>query len=270
MRGCGFIIVLFVLTQAACGVELHPWIPRVLEIETYASSQLQAYQSIKSSNRSRRKPACNLFFAIGAASAYEDFAAEAEAIASDSQYCDFGMDSIQITGRYRWFNDIVADPVSLVSGLTVSQVFKPGLRNLSSFHHGGIECEALLAIGRESSCGQFWVSRWWGLAGVGLADMGYPWIRANINWERNFGDAHQIRLFANTLWGLGPHRLKLYAPFRGYGSIRHQSVDVGVDYRCHYQWGGGTSLEYAYRVFARNCPTGVNTLLVSFWYPFGL
>lgn len=270
VRSVVFLVILLSICSAASSSELAPWFPTELEIDAQAYTQLQAYHDVNSGSSSKRKPACDLFFGLSAGSAYHDFAAELEAIATDTRYQDFGMDSIQLTGRYRRLNDIVADPVSLVLGLTVSQVFKPGLRNLSSFHHGGIECEAHLAVGKERSCEQFWVSRWWGLAGIGIADMGYPWIRANINWERNFCDVHCVRCFANTLWGLGPRRLNVDVPFKGYGAIRHQSVDVGVHYNSSYEWGGTIGIEYAYRVFACNCPAGVNQILVSVDYPFKL
>lgn len=250
--------------------ELLPWYGQMLEIETRAACQMQAYQCVSARHRSIQQPACDLFFDLSAASSYNDIAGEVEVIASDTRYRSFGMDCIKLTARYRWMNDIVGEPISLVSGVSISQVFKTGLRNLSSFHHGGIEGEFHLAAGKEHSFRQFWTSRYWGVVGVGIADMGYPWVRGDMAWEHNYCDVHQVRFFVNSLWGLGHKSLHL-KPFHGYGPVRHQLIDIGLRYSRFLLCNGMTvSLEYAFRPYARNCPKQVSSLYVSVSYPLGL
>lgn len=270
MKALKFLFSSLLFSSALCATDLRPWYGSTLEIEACAAAQLQAYRGIDSDGDSKRRPACDLFFDLSAATSYDNLAAELEVIASDTRYQTFGMDSIKLTGRYRWLNDIVGEPVSLVTGLTISQVFKPGLRNLSSFHHGGIECEAHASVGREKSFMQFWLSRYWAIFGIGVADMGYPWITGNLAWEHNFCERHHLRVFANSLWGLGHHRLQADFPFHGYGLIRHQFIDVGARYAFVFERTGTLNLEYAYRVFGRNCPKAVNLVYLSIIYPFGL
>lgn len=270
MRAIHLAVFFIMICHSLYATELFPWYGQELEIETRAACQLQAYQSVSTGHHSTGHSACDLFFDMSAISSYNDFAGELEVVTSDTRYRSFGMDCIKLTGRYRWMNDIVADPISLVSGVSISQVFKPGLRNLSSFHHGGIEGEFHLAAGKEHSFMQFWTSRYWGVVGVGVADTGYPWIRGNVAWEHNYRDLHQIRLFVNSLWGLGRKSLCLH-DFRGYGPIRHQLIDIGLRYSRFLTCNGMTiSFEYAFRLFARNCPKDVNSLYVSVNYPFGL
>lgn len=271
MKFIHFTFFLIWVCSSLCATELLPWYGQALEIETRGAFQLQAYNTISSENHSVRCPASDLFFDLSAGSSFNDIAGELEAIATDSRYTRFGMDCIKLTGRYRWLNDIIADPVSLVTGFSVAQVFKPGLRNLSSFHHGGIEGELHLSVGRENSYMQFWTSRYWGVAGVGIADSGYPWVRGDVAWEHNFFESHKIRLFANSLWGLGYKSLPCCHGFHGYGRIRHQLVDLGIRYSRFLACNGITfNFEYAFRVFARNCPREVNIVYVSLNYPFGL
>lgn len=264
------IIGCLIATASLAATDYRPWFGNTLEIETCAACQLQGYRKVSTGEGTKHHPAIDLFFDLSAATSFDFLAAELEAVATDTRYRRFGMDCIKLTGRYRWLNDIVGDPVSLVTGLSIAQVFKPGLRNLSSFHHGGIECEAHVAVGRERSFMQYWFSRYWAVLGVGIADMGYPWIRGDYAWEYNFCEKHILRLFANSLWGLGYHHLHHVNHFHGYGSIRHQSIDLGARYSFLFNWGGTLSLEYAYRVFARNCPKGVNIAYLSLCYPFGL
>lgn len=168
-------------------------------------------------------------------------------------------------------NDITdEDPVSLTGGITISQVFKPGLRNLSSFNHGGIQAEGHVAVGKEYSCMQFWTSRLWGVVGFGLADMGSPWILANAAWEHNWWNNHHAQLYVRTLWGLGHNSLSLCDNFRGYGPIGHHSVDIGARYSYLFCNGANLSAEYGFRVYARDCPRAVNIISIIFFYPLKL
>jgi hypothetical protein len=251
-------------------VERRPWFGRDLEIEGRASTLVQAYHSVDTTHGSTARPAGDVFISLSASTACQNLAGELELIAADTRHRSFGMDSISLTGRYLWLNDVIGDPVSLTTGATLAKVFKPARRDLGTFHQGGIECEVHAAVGKEFSCQQFWMSRIWGVIGFGFADIGSAWLRANLAWERNWWERHQLRAFVHTLWGLGHNSLNLEIPFRGYGPIRHQSVDTGMRYRYAFDNGFAISLEYAYRVFASNCPQHVNLIMLRLYYPFGL
>lgn len=249
--------------------ELRPWFGLVAELETRETVICEVYDSIETDAHIHKHMSYNGFLDLSVSLApLEQWSGELELVMADTHHRSFGMDSLLFTGRYRWLNDIVDDPVSLATGLTVSKVFKPARHDPAIFHHGGIGCEAHISVGREWSCMQFWTSRIWGVCGFGVADEGSPWIRANVAWEHNWWDRHRLQVSLNTLWGLGHNRFNF--PFDGYGSVRHQSVDGAVRYTFAYVEDMEFSVEYAYRLYAQNCPKGANFFLLSFYYPIKL
>lgn len=266
------LVCLFFSASTLWSTQYSPWFGNVLELETRAKCTANAYRSISTGHGTKKRSSCDTFFELGAALPYrENLSFELEAVAAHTSYNGFGMDSILFTARYRWMNDITAeDPFSLTGGITASQVFKPGLRNLSAFYHGGIQGEAHLAIGKECSCMQFWMSRLWGVVGFGVADLGSPWIRANATWENNWWNNHQTQIFARTLWGLGHDSLNLCETFHGYGPINHQSIDFGLGYTYLFNCGATLSFEYAYRLYGWNCPKKVNIASIQLFYPLNL
>lgn len=251
--------------------ELSPWFGNVLELDLRASATANAYRLISTGHGTVYRNSCDIFYNLSASLAYpEDLTFELEAVAVNGSHHGFGMDSLLFTARQRWMNDITAeDPISLTGGLTVAQIFKPGLRNLSAFHHGGIQFEAHVAAGKEFSCNEFWVSRLWGVLGFGVADMGSPWIRGNAFWEHNWWNNHRVQIFMRTLWGLGHNDLNLCHTFHGYGPINHQSIDLGASYGYLFDCSIMLSLEYGHRVYARNCPRSVDIIAINLYYPLG-
>lgn len=268
----GFALVCQLFQINLEATERRPWFGDLLVLEGRAKATANAYDLISTGKGTVHRRSCDNYLNLGASLAYrENLSYELEAIAENTSHDGFGMDSILFTVRNRWMNDITdEDPIALTTGLTVGQVFKPGLRNLSSFHHGGIEFEAHVAAGKEFSCMQFWMSRFWGVFGVGVADMGSPWIRANVSWEHNWWDVLAAEIYVRTLWGLGHNALNLCHTFRGYGPIGHQCVDLGVCYNYRFCNGFKLGFEYGYRVYGKNCPKGVNIVSLTFMYPFSL
>lgn len=263
------VVVAFCLLAvvAVDAVDYKPWFGRVFEVNTRADIIMQAYNHVDAHHSSGKRNEFDTFFDLSASMAvWETIAAELEVIALQSRHQSFGMDAIRFTGRYLWMNDVIGDPFSITTGVTLSAIFPPARKNIATFDHGGFAGEAHVAVGREVSCMQFWTSRLWGVFAVGLADVGSPWLRGNIAWEHNWWDRHRVELFADTIWGFGGDNLNLY-DFDGYGSVQYQAVDLGVRYG--YQWDNGLrlSLGYAYRVYGRNSPVNVNFALVRFDLP---
>lgn len=58
--------------------------------------------------------------------------------------------------------------------------------------------------------------------------------------------------------------------FKGYGSIQHNSVNLGFRYTHLLEYFGSLSFEYKGRVYARNFPVYANIFLVELRYDFGL
>lgn len=251
-------------------IEFSPWYGELLELDTSETTRVEYYQKFATTKHSKYQSHCDSFFKFDAAMVpVEEWAIELGTITALTRHRSFEWDSILLTGRTQWTNDIVGDFASISTGLTISQVFKDGLHNISDFYHGGIQGEAHVSVGKELSCGEFWTSRVWGVFGIGIADLGSPWLRGDITYEANWWDNDQWSLFVRSLWGCGGNRLNP-AHFRGYGPIHHQSIDIGADYAYHLESGLTIGLEYTYRVFANNCPESANNVSIQFSYSFGL
>ena len=231
----------------------------------------QSYRSVDAAHGKRRRHANDNFCFTSLAIAKDELNAELEITGADTGAHHFGWDNIQLTGRYSWTNDVVGDPVTIVTGLTLRRAWKQAVNDLSSFHHGRTEGEIHVAAGKEFVCEQFWMSRMWGLFAIGTADKGSPWLRSSVNWECNWWDRHEVRLSVRGLCGLGGNGLNLNKPFRGYGPIRHRSLDFAVRYSYFVETlDGRCELEYSHRVYAKNFPKNANCILATFHYAFGL
>jgi len=266
------LFCLLTLTFPLAATEFSPWLPMKYDVNVRGALLGQAYSSLDAVCGNTHKPACDLFafFSVDGAPC-EDTDVEIEFVASDTRYKNFGFDAFKLTGRIQLMNDIPGDdPISLTTGLTISAVTKPALHDLSSFYHGRIQAEVHVAYGKEFECKQFWASRTWAVVGLGLADAGSAWMRGNLIWEKNWWDLHRVKVFANSLWGFGKSRLNLSRHFKGYGSINHQSVDVGLGYAYVMPHRIELAADYSYRIYARNCPRGVSLFKVSYLYPLGL
>lgn len=262
-----FFAIASLLPGLLLGTELIPWYGRDLQIETRFSYLYQWYNAFDGHTSNDN------FYTFSVLLPYDSWCGELETTLNNSSWRNFAFDDLCFTGRYRWLDDIVGDPITLTTGATVTAVFNRGRHNPGSFHHGNhFEAEIHAAIGKERSCQEFWLSRWWAIAGAGLADTGSPWIRADAAWETNYCQIHHFRLFADSLWGLGDRSVhKHFWDFDGYGSVDHQSIDLGTRYSYLICDSDITlSLQYSYRIFAKNYPSKANRFMLRILYPFGL
>lgn len=258
------------LSSILGATERMPWYPRYLELQPRATYRFQEYSKVDTKEGTRHHGSHDHFLHLSLSAAYDRWCAEIEATGAATRHENFNLADLSLTGRYLWLDDVVGDAVSLTTGLTVTQVITLARHDISCFYHGGIEVEGHVAVGKELTlCEEFWRSRLWGVVGFGVADLGSPWVRANMAWEHNVWDRHRVRLFVASLWGLGHRDLKIHH-FRGFGPIRHQLIDLGLLYGYHFECGFSVDVGYAYRVYARNCPLQANQFLVSLLYPFGL
>lgn len=263
---CGFLAY----TSLSMATDLKPWYPRYLEFQSRFTYLHQQYREIDTKVGCIRRGANNDFYTGSLQLAYDAYCGELEATFSGTRRHHLGPDNIKGTLRYQILDDVVGDPVSLVVGLSLSQVFSLALKDVSVFHHGLFEGEINLALGQECATWTSWLSRWWGVAALGVGDHGSPWVRGELAWEKNWWDKHRLRIFTDLLFGLGGQRLRLFVPFKGYGPIHHQSIDFGILYRYTLPCDGALSLGYSRRLFAKNCPKEVNFYWVQFLYSFGL
>jgi hypothetical protein len=262
------LIICLPLTLFA--TDFKPWYPRALEIQPQAIYLFQNYHRINSRQGDVAHGSNNHFLMLDVEVDYDVYNLEFETTFAATRHRDFGFCDFRLTGRYQLLDDVMGDPVSVVVGATYIQDNKTSLHDISCFYHGQVEGELHLAVGKEWTCEQFWVSRAWGVLGVGLADVGTAWLRGDLAWQRRWCEIHTLTLGMQSLWGLGGKNLNLDKPFHGYGLIAHHSIDLGIAYSRVFECGGIVTAGYAYRVYARNCPTRVSSAFVSYLYPFGL
>lgn len=242
---------------------MQPWYPeKSLEIQARADYLFQAFDTVQSSHGDFSYRAQDSFLDLSLLGALEGWGAEVEVVISDTKQHSLYPDSFWLTGRYQIRNDTVGDPVSVIAGITAIVPTAAGLDDLSSFHHGHFEGEIHLAVGKETVCYDWWTSRYWAAGALGCAlDEGSPWFRACFNYETNWDRTYFLHAFVKTLWGFGGNAI--HRPhFDGYGSIAHQSVDLGARLSYLTESNLTISLGYAYRVYAYNFPEHAN--LVSF------
>lgn len=89
--------------------------------------------------------------------------------------------------------------------------------------------------------------------------------------EALLGRHHRLTLFSEGYFGFGKTRRVNIDHFRGYATIFHQSIDVGIlyAYKISSIWGE-ISLAYSYRVFAKDFPANANTWIVQYNFPFSM
>ena len=268
-----FLVKLFLFFSLSIipfnALHLEPWLSKALEFQPEFSYRFQTYPSINSSKHHQHYSSNDNFFNAQLGLAVEPFELQLETCAANTRKRSFGMDFFSLNAFYLLSNDILGDPYSIKAGASFAPAWRQALNDISSFHHGLYEFAGHFSIGRESSYQSEWLTRWWSSFTLGQAEQGYPWMRLQGVWEKNICDSLRYRAFIETLWGFGPRSLHS-RHFRGYGPVKHRSVDIGIaSYYtiCNY---GTIKLEYSRRIFAYNFPRQANNIILSYLFPFGI
>lgn len=282
------LLLFFSIPLVCSATDRKPWIGSEHEAEIRASLLYQNYSSIAASHHrecesddtesyssssdhhSFKETQNDVFLSFSAAYPLWRFCGEFEATVACTRHQSHCWDNFRITGRYQWLSEIRGASLSMVTGITATEPLSRALHDISSFHHGHVEGEAFLSIGKKYGCTCFknYQFRWWNVAGIGTAEIGSPWIREDAAFEYIYCDVNHFRLFVNTLWGIGKKDLRP-EHFKGYGNIKHRSVDVGIRYSFYTGCWGTLSAEYARRIYAHNFPRNANLFLFEYYLPFG-
>ncbi|GEM_PF-2460418 len=264
-------LLLLTLPMALTAIELEPWIPEPYLPQFKAAYSPEHFNNVRvgSTKTPYRSTAHSMDFSLFGA-VTEQFMVELSFNCIGTSQNHFGMNDAQLTGRYQFWNDITGENFASVTlGTTVSYANWPFVRDLAVFHHGQWEFLTHLSIGREEPCGGAWSSRSWGVVGIGSANEGSVWVFSKLQHERAFSACLRGGAYLGTTVGFGSNPLSI-PTFAGYGSLRHRSVDFGV--QAEYTVGvyGFIRAEYSFLPWSQNFPIYVNRFAISFYYPIGL
>lgn len=189
---------------------------------------------------------------------------------ADTTAMSFNFRSLALQGRYSWLDDIIGDPISLVTGASIRFTSSKALRDVSCPSHGNVDFELNFALGKEWEAANSWLFRAWAYGAVGHANRGAPWVRAIAAIETNIEDHHKIAIYGEGVNGYGRHTHIDLDHFYGYAKVREKAIDVGIRYGYRMDVWGTLRLEYVRRVLAKSAPQRVNTWIVGYLLPFSI
>ena len=266
-----YVTGLLILAQTAFATELAPWIGKDKLIEITPCYTYGYYPRINLDGTNRPRSTHYHVSGISVAiSPFPDWSVEAESTAASSDRRGYALEDYRITARYLVYNDVIGDPVSLYIGTTVKKATRAGQRDRSTLHHGEMNYEGHVAIGKEFICRQFWTSRLWNAWTVGIANRGSVWVHNILAFDINCWDVSQMGVYLKGYFGGGNTPLTLTPSFHGYGNIRYRAVEWGAYYKREVGDIGVLSISYTQRPWARNFPTHAHLFTLSLIIPYNL
>lgn len=263
--------LILALPASAFALNIEPWFCNVYEFTFSPAYTYSRFNSVQNGDPRLKNPAnihligCDI--SIPPAPQWE---VDADVEFADTPWQSMGLRSLAGQVRYLWLDDVIGDPVSLTTGLSVRGVSRHSLHDVSSPYHSNINVELTTSVGREWDRGFAWRFRIFGFGAVGMANHGYPWARAFATVEGNWHNTHRLSLFGEGYIGFGPQPIVDINHFNGYASIQHRSVDLGVQYTYVTEVWGRIILSYTRRVYAHSFPENVNFFTLRYLLPFSL
>lgn len=271
------VAALCCLPFSAEATDLQPWFPDLLLFELGGEFDYRHYHKVDlgADGTTHFSSTDKIFDLSLLVSPYPNWCWEMEFLFASTSTQDFGLSDARITGRYQILDDVAGDAVSLVVGTTLDLATTAALHDVSLFPHGHFNAEAHVSIGKElvnPEAPMYWNWHFWGTTGLGMAEKGRPWFRWDLNVERNFDNFIRLKAFVDGLYGMGSQDLTLarLQHFKGYSTIRHQAVDIGLALTPTFEIWGELSLTVMHRVHARNAPCAVNSIELRYLFPFSL
>ncbi len=260
------------LVASAYGFEEKPWFGELWEFYLDGSYNYSRYDSVANAVKPLKDPSNNHLFTFDLGLVpLEDWDATLEVEFADTPSQSLGRRSVAAQLRTLWLNDIIGDAVSFSTGILVQQTSFNSLRDISSPHSARWDFELHGAVGKEWACGADWCTRLYGMGALGQGSSGSPWTRADVVWQLHKHQSHTWEFYSLGYWGFGKrHEVNIHKFKKGWGSYDHSSIDVGLGYLYQFSVWGTLRLDYAYRVYAYVFPRGVNSLTVSYHFPFSM
>jgi hypothetical protein len=263
------LFLLLCVPELLSALPKKPWFGNVYEFFFDAEYTFDYYRHVANAKHGTRHHSNDNQFIFGLGftpSESWDMALEAEV--SDTTRQSWNLRSVAAQLRYLLWDDIIGDPISLVTGLSIRGVHHSSLRDISCPYPAEANLELNVSLGKEWSRGPYWITRTFAFGTAGIANHGSPWTRFFAAFECNWNDKHQLHLFTRGDFGFGHRNTVNVEHFHGYASIHHKSVDVGIGYARHFLIWGKLTFDYAHRVYAHAYPERVNYFTIWYHLPF--
>lgn len=272
---CGFLrkivwsACFFLAPFQGMGVEVQPWFGDVYQFHFLGEYAYSRFRSFQNAVPPLSHPfQSNLVYFGLDFSPSPVWSVDGDIQFADTTAMSFNFRSIAVQARYLWLDDIIGDPISLVTGANVRLTSSRSLKDISCPSHGNVDFEVNFALGKEFEASNSWLFRAWFYGAVGHANRGSPWVRGIVSLETNIEDQHKWALYAEGINGYGRHVHVDIDHFYGYAKVREKAIDLGVRYGYRMDVWGTLRFEYIRRVLAKSAPQRVNTFMVSYLLPF--
>ena len=249
--------------------DLAPWYDNSFVLETSSQTWLQSYRQIKSSHKKYKADANDLFLSGQAAISLFEWRGALAATGAFTHAQHGYLDNLRANLSYLVKDDVAGDPLSILIGVRLEKAFDWSVKDISSFHHADLEAMAYMSIGKETACMEELVSRWYSCLLVSIAENVSPWASVKGSYLRKLSHVEALEFFATYLVGFGSEAINPER-FKGYGEIKHRSLDLGIKYSLEIDRAGKLSLAYQYRPYAYNFPAEAHILAVSYECEFGV
>lgn len=266
---CPLRIIFFCVLGTVSALDVKPWLGNVAECELQTAFTYSRYDKVQGATPQLKSTSNDKLIRLDLGmSILSSCDVQLEAEFADTPRQSWGMRSVALQARALWLNDIAGDPCSVVTSFNIRGVSGHSLHDVSSPYHAQVNFELNSSVGKEWSRKGVWTMRTFGLAGVGMANRGFPWLRGIGGWEANWQDTHRLGLFIHGYFGLGDKRRVNIEHFNGWAQFAHRSIDLCTAYAYQFGVWGTLSVQYAYRIFAKTFPERVNFFTICYCLPF--
>lgn len=208
-----FLLIPFALSA----VNLNPWFDPILDIKKSATIGYRTGQHV------------DALLVRGAieTTVWNDIKAEIDVDAAKTNKNGFSFEAVRFTGLYRFWNDIIDDPVTIVGGLTFAFPRSAFIRDISVFEPSPSYLEAHLIFGKEEVSCIEWASRKWAFITFGAGTRASTWLKTKLVYDMNLYDWGYASFSLGTLSGFGSRPL---FPFHSYAHGAYRELYLGFDY----------------------------------------
>ncbi|MGR3912866.1 MAG: hypothetical protein QRY71_06150 [Candidatus Rhabdochlamydia sp.] len=262
-------LLIFPLTLTA--FEQEPWPSNVYECQftpSYVSSHYSKLSNALSEENIGSKNTLNSFNLLftPAPNLQTDLHLE---FAKTSLYA-MGYQSAFFECRYQCLDDLISDPVALVTAVLLRNVSSKRLDDVSCPYSAPLELEFSTVAGKEWSDRLERVVKLFGGINLGIGTLGSSWLKSFITFNGVTKRHQEFGLSLHYARGFGSEIEINPLHFHGYGPIKYQNIDLSLHTKYHIPIWGSFAINYGMRLYAKSCPQNLSFWQVSYTLPFSL